>query len=108
MVRQYKPAAILGWRGLRVTVIKLTFRHPGRPGDCQINNNNNNNNNNLALRYPPLPIRLLRLTAKRGHETFQDNKTCTGLRVCTRSEPMSSTHGNLCMFLAGRRDPHPR
>ena len=40
VVRQYKPAAILGWRGLRVTVIKLTFRHPGRPGDCQINNNN--------------------------------------------------------------------
>ena len=38
-----KPAAILGWRGLRVTVIKLTFHHPGRPGDCQINNNNNNN-----------------------------------------------------------------
>ena len=32
VVRQYKPAAILGWRGLRVTVIKLTFRHPGRPG----------------------------------------------------------------------------
>ena len=38
VVRQYKPAAILGWRGLRVTVIKLTFRHPGKPGDCQINN----------------------------------------------------------------------
>ena len=43
--RQYKPAAtcIFGWWGLRVTVIKLTFRHPGRPGDCQISNNNNNN-----------------------------------------------------------------
>ena len=24
----------------------LTFYHPGRPGDCQINNNNNNYNNN--------------------------------------------------------------
>ena len=34
-----KQAAILGWRGLQVTVIKLTFCHPGRPGDCQINNN---------------------------------------------------------------------
>ena len=30
-------------RVLRVTVIKLTFRHPGRPGDIQITNNNNNN-----------------------------------------------------------------
>ena len=35
---------LFGWWGLRVTVIKLTFRHPGRPGDCQIINNNNNNN----------------------------------------------------------------
>ena len=51
MVRQYKPAAILGWRGLRVTVIKLTFHHPGRPGDCQINSNNNNNNNNNTFRH---------------------------------------------------------
>ena len=45
VARQHKPAAIFGWWGLRVTVMKLTFRHPGRPGDCQIINNNNNTNN---------------------------------------------------------------
>ena len=46
VVRQYKPAAIIGWWGLQVTVIKLhvTFRHLCRPGDCQITNNNYNNN----------------------------------------------------------------
>ena len=43
VARQHKPAAIFGWWGLQVTVIKLTFRHPGRPGDCQIINNINNN-----------------------------------------------------------------
>ena len=41
-----------GDRGLRVTVIKLTFHHPGRPGDCHIiNNNNDNNNNNFRFTF---------------------------------------------------------
>ena len=33
--RQTAATCIPGWRGLRVTVIKLKCRHPGRPGDCQ-------------------------------------------------------------------------
>ena len=42
---------VFGWWSLRVTVIKLTFRHPGRPGDCQIINTNTNNTRCAKLTF---------------------------------------------------------